>query len=219
MLALSDTCRAALSGQGGLCGCLTPAGLGRLRAVAGDARLEAGEVLFRRGDAALHLYGVRHGAMMLSRVLDGKRRQVLSFHFAGDMLGFAGDDPHQATATALGRVGLCRIPLARIGDDAALAGQVLAVLQANVVRAQERLLLLGRMSAAERVAAALVELWRRLGGGPELHLPMRLVDLADYLGLRPETVSREMALLRRRGLIGPLSPEGVLPVLAPEALA
>ena len=70
----------------------------------------------------------------------------------------------------------------------------------------------------EKLADFLFWLWRRLEMPGELHLPMRLLDIADHLGLRLETVSRQLAALRRAGLVGPLGADGVLPVLNGAAL-
>ena len=218
MLALSDTCTAALNGRGGLCGCLTATALGRLRAVAGDVRLDAGQTLFAAGTVADSLFGVRQGAVMLVRRLDDHRRHILSFHFSGDMLGFAADGVHQVSAVALGHASLCRIPLSEMERDLALGRHVLGILHRTLGHALEMEVRLGRMSAAERVRALLGELHRRLGGGDELHLPMRIADLADHLGLRPETVSRELSALRHAGLVGSVTPDGVLPILDPSAL-
>lgn len=218
MLALSDTCRAALNGQGGLCACLNATALGRLRAVAGDVRLDGGQTLFDVGAAADSLFGVRQGAVMLVRRLDPHRRQILSFHFSGDMLGFADQGTHVASAVALGRTSLCRIPLAELDRDAVLRRQVLDILRRGLGHALDMQLRLGRMSAAERVRALLRELHRRLGGGGELHLPMRIAEMGDYLGLRPETVSRELSALRQAGLVGHFTADGQLPIIAPGVL-
>ena len=211
MLALSDTCTAAMTGKGGLCGCLSSSSLGHLRAVAGDVRLETGAVLFHGGDAADAIFGVRQGTLMMSRRLGRHRRQVLSFHFSGDMVGFAEDGRHQAEAVALERVSLCRIPLSQLDEDRALQGHVLGIARRNLMQCLDLQMRLGRMNAAERVAALLAELYTRLGGGEALHLPMRVVDMADYLGLRPETVSREISALRHAGIVGAFT-EGVLTV-------
>jgi len=218
MLALSDTCNAAVTGRGGLCACLNATLLGRLRAVAGDVRLETDELLFASGSAADALYGVRQGAVMLCRWVGPGRRQILSFHFSGDMVGFADGDRHQATAIALGRTSLCRIPQAEMDHDPALRGHVLGILRRNLLQSLDLQMRLGRMTAAERVRAMLVELHARLGGGGELHLPMRVAEMADYLGLRPETVSREMSALRHAGIVGVFSPDGMLPILRPNDL-
>ncbi|MCA1910044.1 MAG: Crp/Fnr family transcriptional regulator [Magnetospirillum sp.] len=218
MLALSDTCNAAVTGRGGLCACLNATLLGRLRAVAGDVRLEAGDTLFAAGSPADAIFGVRHGAVMLCAWVGPQRRQILSFHFSGDMVGFADGAHHHATAIALSRASLCRIPETEMEHDPALRGHVRGIVQRNLLQSLDMQTRLGRMSAAERVRAMLVELHGRLGGGSELHLPMRIAEMADYLGLRPETVSREMSALRQAGIVGTFSPDGMLPILRPANL-
>lgn len=215
MLPLLDACHADPVRGDGLCSCLTAPAVGRLRRVAGDIRLDPGQRLFGPGDAAEALYGLRQGAMMLERRLGDGRRQVTNFLFPGDMLGFADGDRHAVAAVALERVSLCRIPLSAAADDCEVGR--------HLVRAAERALRdawtmqtrLGRMSAAERVGALLADLWERQGQPSGLRLPMRVVDLADHLGLRAETVSRELTRLRASGHVGTWSPDGVLPVLAP----
>lgn len=218
MLALVDICHATPAARGHLCACLEPSALGRLRAVAGDSRLAAGEVLFAQGQPAEALYGLRQGAVMLVSQLGDGRRQVLSFLFPGDTFGFAADGRHGCSAIALQRSGFCRIPLSALDDDPMLAVRLHAIARTRLADGLEHALRLGRLSAAERVADFLFWLWRRLDRPAELHLPMRLVDIADHLGLRLETVSRRMTSLRQAGLIGALASDGVLPVLDGEAL-
>lgn len=218
MLALVDTCLATPAARGRLCACLEPSALGRLRAVAGDARLAPGEVLFAEGDPADALYGLRQGAVMLTRRLGDGRRQVLSFLFPGDTFGFAEGGRHACAAIALQRAGFCRIPLSALDDDPHLAARLHAIASARLMDALEHTVRLGRMSAAERVTDFLGWLWRRLDRPAELHLPMRMGDIADHLGLRPETTSRQLSALRRTGIVGALTPDGVLPVLDGEAL-
>ncbi|MCR6630973.1 MAG: cyclic nucleotide-binding domain-containing protein [Magnetospirillum sp.] len=218
MLALVDTCQATATARGRLCACLEPPALGRLRAIAADERLAAGEVLFAPGQPAQSLYGVRQGAVMLVRTLGDGRRQVLSFLFPGDVFGFEPDAVHSCSAIALRRSGFCRFPLAGLDEDLQLAVRLHAVACACLAEGLEHMLRLGRMTAAERVAGFFYRLWVRLDRPAELHLPMRLLDVADHLGLRMETVCRHLAALRRAGVVGPLGPDGDLPVLDPEAL-
>lgn len=211
MLTLVDTCLATPAARGRLCACLEPSAFGRLRAVAGDCRLMGGEVLFAQGDSADELFGLRQGAVMLVQHL-GKRRQVLSFLFPGDTFGFAEGGVHGCTAIVLRRAGFCRFPLSALDGDPQLASRLHAIARARLLDGLDQLLRLGRMTAAERLADFLYWLWQRLDRPVDLHLPMRLMDVADHLGLRPETISRQMTALREAGLIGGLSVDGILPV-------
>lgn len=213
MLALVDACQATAAAKGRLCACLEPTALGRLRAIAADGRLAAGEYLFTEGDTADTVFGLRQGAVMLCSRLPGGRRQVLSFLFPGDTFGFALDGRHACSAVALTRASICRISAEAADADPLLAGRLLRISQSWLCESYAQALRLGRMNAAERVADFLAALWTRLGRPDALHMPMRWVDIADHLGLRLETVSREFSSLRRKGVIGPLSADAVLPIL------
>ena len=218
MLAVPDLCQANATARGRMCACLEPKALGRLRSVAGDSRLGPGDVLFAPGDAADCVYGLRHGAVMLSSRLGDGRRQVLSFLFPGDIFGFTDDGKHACTAQALTRAGFCRMPLAGLESDPQLSLRLHLAARARMADALDHTLRLGRMRAGERLADFLYWLWRRLEKPSELHLPMRQLDIADHLGLRLETVSRQLSGLRRAGLVGPLGTDGVLPILNGNAL-
>jgi CRP/FNR family nitrogen fixation transcriptional regulator len=90
---------------------------------------------------------------------------------------------------------------AKAARDAAFAGELLRLTSVELERAQAQMLLLGRSSAAERVIAFLVGLAERERGGASVDLPMSRADIADYLGLTIETVSRTLTQLEREGTI------------------
>lgn len=211
MLALVEVCHANVEAKGRLCACLKPRALGRLRAIAADSRLEVGDKIFGPGDRADHVYGLRQGAVMLQTHLTDGRRQVLSFLFPGDTFGFA-DSAHHCEAIALTRSSLCEIPVSALNDDPLLVNRLRHISRTWLVDTHDQTLRLGRMRAAERVTDFLSALWTRLGSPDALPLPMRWIDIADHLGLRIETVSREFSALRRLGIIGPLSHDCVLPI-------
>jgi CRP/FNR family nitrogen fixation transcriptional regulator len=82
-----------------------------------------------------------------------------------------------------------------------IAQELLALALKNLVRAQEHLLVLGRQSATERVAAFLVDICERQGDLHRIELPMSRSDIGDYLGLTIETVSRVFSKLRSTRII------------------
>ncbi|HSV28603.1 MAG TPA: cyclic nucleotide-binding domain-containing protein [Candidatus Omnitrophota bacterium] len=215
MLALTDTCQASIYSRGRLCACLEPSALGRLRAAAGDQAVAPGSLVHADGEAAQSVFGLRQGVVMLFKQLPDRRRQVLSFLYPGDMFGLSDDGRHIATAVALTRVGLCRIPLTAAERDPNLARQLRSVAEASLADALDHALTLGRMTARERVGRFLAETWKRNCCPAELHLPMRIADIGDHLGLRAETVSRCLADLRRAGMIGPWQCDGFMAVIAP----
>jgi CRP/FNR family transcriptional regulator len=213
MLALLDTCHAFSSARGRLCACLEQPDLGHLRNAASDLRLPAGAKIFGEGMRTDFIYGLRQGAVALSRHMADGRRQILAFLFPGDCFGFAVDGVHGCTAVALRASAFCQIPVSALDEQPNLAVRLHGIACARLADSLEHVVRLGRMSAQERVADFLYRLWHRLDCPAEIDLPMHLGDIADHLGLRPETVCRHLGTLRRKGSIGSLAQDGILPIL------
>lgn len=163
------------------------------------------EEIFGEGEPAGFVYRVLSGAVRTYRVLSDGRRQIGDFLLPGDMLGLEAGLDHRLSAESVGASVLMvvrRSSLATLAaDDRAVAGQIWAMTVHNLQRAQDHMLLLGRQSACERVCAFLLDLAERLPDGPELELPMSRQDIADYLGLTIETVSRTFTQLQASGWI------------------
>ena len=87
-------------------------------------------------------------------------------------------------------------------SDGAVARQVIAAMMRSLERAQDHILMLGRKSALEKIATFLIDLAERSPDGDHVELPMSRTDIADYLGLTIETVSRSLTQLEREGIIG-----------------
>lgn len=218
MFALLDTCHAVSTARGRLCACLEQPELGYLRNAASDLRLPAGAQVFGDGARAEFIYGLRQGVVMLTRHMADGRRQILTFLFPGDCFGFAIDDAHRCTAIALRPSAFCRIPTSTLDGQPNLAARLHDIACARLADSLEQVVRLGRMSAEERVSDFLYRLWQRLDRPAEIDMPMRLSDVADHLGLRQETVSRQMGKLRRAGAIGQLARDGLLPILDGQSL-
>jgi CRP/FNR family nitrogen fixation transcriptional regulator len=161
--------------------------------------------IFGEGEPARHVYKVVSGVVRISKLLPDGRRQISAFHTAGDMFGFETDDLHHASAEAVTPVKLVAYKwqsLLQAGtQSASLVRDLLNLTMIGLRRTQEHLLLLGRKNALERVAAFLLEMARRGKTGPVLELAMPRHDIADYLGLTLETVSRMFAELKALGAI------------------
>lgn len=172
--------------------------------------LRAGGFAFFEGDSDSCVFNVASGALSLSKLLPNGRRQVIDFVFAGDLLGPAIAGAYGYSAQALTAASLRRFDRKAFTTFAAqhpkLERKFLAIASMELVRAQEHLLVLGRKSATERLATLLVQLTKRIGShendGWRVALPMTRADLADYLGLTTETVSRTFGYLNSRGVIG-----------------
>ncbi|MCA1444008.1 helix-turn-helix domain-containing protein [Ensifer sp. IC4062] len=165
-----------------------------------------GQSIYSSGERAGQAYRVEFGAVRVYRVLANGRRQILAFHFGGNWFGLQNEDLHRSTAEAIGVTGIKSISLQN--DPHTWQGLLPAVLE-NFSSAQEHQLVIGRQSAVERVAAFLLEMSERTGGSPKFELFMPRVDVADYLGLTIETVSRSLTKLKNKGIIKLHGPRGI----------
>lgn len=163
------------------------------------ALFTAGAEIYAQGEKCNCLYKVEFGAVRVYRLLADGRRQISAFHLAGETFGFEADDIHHFFAEAIVATGIrmLRTPSGTSG----LAADILPMALKGLVRAQEHLLVLGRQNALERVAAFLADMAERQGGLRQVELPMSRNDIADYLGLTIETVSRVFTRLKQDGVI------------------
>lgn len=159
----------------------------------------AGAEIYAQGERCGNLYRVEFGAVRVYRLLSDGRRQISAFHLAGEVFGFEADDIHHFFAEAICGTGIRTLRLKSARGD--LAIELLPMALKGLVRAQEHLLVLGRQNAVERIAAFLLEMAERQGGLLQVELPMSRADVADYLGLTIETVSRAFSRLKQKGVI------------------
>jgi CRP/FNR family transcriptional regulator len=184
-------------------------GLEQRLARASLRRVEAKEFVFAEGDPATHLYQVETGAVALYKVLCDGRRQVLGFAYPGDLIGLGADGEHLINAQATKPTRLRCLPLSALGQmarqDPRLAFRLYEALAGELAATRELMLTTGQRSASERLIAFLLALSRRnarKGQDPLVFdLPMTRTDIADFLGLTIETVSRTFTKLKLAGLI------------------
>ena len=157
--------------------------------------------IFGEGESAGQLYRVVSGAVRLLRILADGRRQVEEFYLPGDILGVEFGGVRQATAEAVGETVLVVARRSTATADPAQAERLWTHAMGELARSRGHVLTLGRRSATERLAAFLMELAERLDGVGGVDLPMSRQDIADYLGLTIETVSRTLTQLQSEGLI------------------
>ncbi|MBO6716709.1 MAG: helix-turn-helix domain-containing protein [Rhizobiaceae bacterium] len=171
--------------------------------------------IYGQGEKARALYQVEFGAVRIYRLLADGRRQISAFHVAGEVFGFEADGQHHFFAEAIcsSAIRIYRQPI-----DADIAREILPVALKALVRAQEHLLVVGRQSAAERVAAFLLDMVERQGDLPNIELAMSRTDIGDYLGLTIETVSRVFSKFKEKGYIR-LTGARAVDIVKVEALA
>lgn len=159
---------------------------------------EDDEVIYAQGEAAGPLYLVEFGAVRICRITADGRRQISAFHFAGEVFGFEADTEHHFYGEAVGGAG---VRVLRPSSQEGMATSLLPVALRGLQRAQEHLLVLGRQNAIERMAAFLIDLVERQETDRFVDLPMQRNDIADYLGLTFETVSRILRRLKDMRII------------------
>lgn len=154
--------------------------------------------IYAQGDRGGPLYLVEFGTVRISRVTADGRRQITSFCLAGDVFGLEEGDEHEFSAESVDGAG---IRVLRPANAVGFAQSVLSLALRRFAEVQKHILLLGRLGANEKMARFLVDLQERQGGDDLVDLPMQRSDIADYLGITFETVSRVLRVLKDRGII------------------
>ena len=204
-------CAHCLARRGTICSALPDDDLAGLFALAATESVPAGQWLVEPGDPASTVFILRSGHAHVSRITRDGKRQILSFLFPGDFFGFTYESSYVYGAHAASDVAICRIARAAFDDYVAAHPHLDRRIRVQLTRlldsAQELIFTLGRKTAVERVASFLWYLHYRqskLGmSGPRqvAAIPMSRADIADFLGLTSESVSRALTQLRQDGLI------------------
>ncbi|MDR6304288.1 CRP/FNR family nitrogen fixation transcriptional regulator [Nitrobacter vulgaris] len=183
--------------------------------IAGDSnqKVSLNEFTYKKGseiygekEPADYVYQVKAGSVRSYKLLPDGRRQIGAFHLVGDIFGLENGSEHRFTAEAIVNTTVRLIKRRSLEmmaeSDAMVSRNLLGMTTENLEHAENHMLLLGRKTSLERVAAFLVEMDRRLAAAGVMPLPMSRRDIADYLGLTLETVSRALSRLHELGVIG-----------------
>lgn len=192
-----------------VCASLEPAELREFEHLGRRVHFAAGETVFSEEDITSSFYNVLDGVMRLYKLLPDGRRQIVGFALPGDFLGMNMSGRHNFSADAIGAVTVCqfaKVPFGRfIEDRPHLLKRINELAVRELSQARDHMVLLGRRSADEKVATFLLAWRERLLSFNEpsdtVPLPMSRQDIADYLGLTIETVSRTFTKLERHGAI------------------
>lgn len=171
--------------------------------------ISAGDSLFYEGDDAEYIYEVTEGVVRSSKVLIDGRRQVMNFGYPGETIGLSHDSLYHSDCDAVSDV---KVRVMRknasnqdITSDPVFCAQLLKNAVAEVNHMQEHFMMLGRKTAMEKIASFLVAIMDRRTSDQNdyncFDLPMKRCDIADFLGLTIETVSRNLTKLRKIGII------------------
>jgi CRP/FNR family nitrogen fixation transcriptional regulator len=173
--------------------------------VAAPVTFERNVEIYGEEEPADYFYQVVSGAVRTYKVLRDGRRQIGAFHLPGDVFGLEAGEEHAFSAEAIAhsviRVAKRSGIVAMAARDSELAADIFARTAGSLRQAQEHMLLLGRRNAEERVATFLLDMARREASEGVIELPMSRQDMADYLGLTIETVSRTLTHLEAKAVI------------------
>jgi CRP/FNR family nitrogen fixation transcriptional regulator len=167
-----------------------------------------GEEICRRGMPADYWYLVISGVARRCAIRADGRRQIVDLLLPGDFFGFASDGESDVTVEAAEEVtAVAAYPCNRIENLAAsnpsTAREIRRIADTSLSRLQAQLLILGRVTALQKVGAFILQIAARLSDGDtdKVALPVSRYDIADYLGLSVETVSRSISNFQHRGAI------------------
>jgi CRP/FNR family transcriptional regulator, nitrogen fixation regulation protein len=160
--------------------------------------------IYGEGEPADYLYKVISGTVRTYKVLSDGRRQIGAFYMPGDVFGLETSDEHTFSAEAISNskvLVIKRSALVALAErDSDVARQLWALTGRELSRVQDHIMLLIK-TAQERVAGFLLEMAERGSNDNALELPMSRQDIADYLGLTIETVSRTLTILENAAAI------------------
>ena len=157
-----------------------------------------GEEIFGQDEEADLVHFIVRGAVRTTRLLSDGRRHIGNFYYSRDLIGLETGDTHRFSAEALTNCTILvvrRTSLHAFSGDGALDRAIWEATRRELERTQEHLLVLGRKTACEKVASFLMDLAQR-EASDRVDLPMGRQDMADYLGLTIETVSRMVTQLQ-----------------------
>jgi CRP/FNR family transcriptional regulator, anaerobic regulatory protein len=177
----------------------------------GRRKVAAGQTLYHAGEKFHFIYAVRSGTFKSTLALAGGREQVSGFHMAGELMGLdaIANGVHASTATALEDSEICAIQYTHLNELASQNGNLqmamAQLMSREIVREHSLMMLLGSMSAEERLAAFLLNISQRLKArgysSSEFHLRMSRAEIGSFLGMKLETVSRTFSSFQQQRLL------------------
>lgn len=178
-----------------------------MEALAALTQCRRGQEIQGSAQLAENWYRVVSGAAIKFTMLADGRRQIIDFLLPGDFFGFTAEKEHAfAVEAAVEGTVVARYPRQRVefmADTEPRVGRLIREMAFETIsRLQARMLMLGRKTAPQKLASFLIAMAERSAGGTaEVNLPMSRYDIADYLAISVETVSRAMTGLRHSGAI------------------
>jgi len=193
-----------------MCSVLNDEEIQQMSDISDDISYQPNEVVCTEGETAKYMFNVRSGCVRISKMLPDGRRQIIGFLFAGDFFGLSTGGGHSYSAEAIIDINLCRMSREKLFENfkklPSLGEKILDMSQANLNDAADKMLLLGRKNAKEKLCSFLSAMSKKSAQNNEIpddkiYLPMSRSDIADFLGLTIETVSRQFTILANDNII------------------
>lgn len=192
------------------CGAIPPRSLEELSRNRRTEHFDRRQTIAGEGEPATSFFNIVSGVVKLCRSLPDGRTQIIGFRFPGEVFGISDTESHTTTAEALTAVTLCRFPRARlkrlVQTYPPAQTRLLEMNYRHLMDCEDQIFLLGRKTAREKVASFLLHYGGKFGGGmggadQRMELPVTRAEIADFLGLTTETVSRILTSLVREKII------------------
>jgi CRP/FNR family nitrogen fixation transcriptional regulator len=178
--------------------------IGSIKLAGTPVSFSRNEVIYGENRPADYVYKVISGSVRICKVLNDGRRRIEAFYLPGDVFGLEMDDEHHFSAEAITDSTILVVKRSALmslaNDDGDVARRLWTFTARELQRMQEHVLLLTK-TAQERVASFLLDLAKRLAAVEEIEVPMSRQDIADYLGLTIETISRTLTQLQTQAAI------------------
>lgn len=206
---MGSKCSTCLARRSPLCGVLDDGEIGALFARAHNVNVEAGSYLLHEDDKAKQVYNVSSGALALERLASNGAKQIMAFLYAGNFIGIAAGASYSVSGRALTDITACQWQVCDLEilyrQYPKLEERVHDIASRVVEATMDQLFVLGRKKTIEKLAWFLLFIEAKQSSVEDVSggytMPMTRVDIADYLGLVVETVSRGFTELRARGFV------------------
>lgn len=182
-----------------------PVSTARITEPIGVGRVQPNQtVIYHQGDTVQCFYRVNSGVVMVYRLLEDSQRQIAGFFTEGDYFGLGGGAQYQDTAVTVSTSNIVRLTKADLRRSPELQQEVFEMTCGQLDSARDLITTLTKKTASEKIATFLMSLAKRQhrnGEEFDIRLPMSRLDIADYLGLSIETVSRRFTALKKQKII------------------
>ena len=191
------------------CRCLEEDQLKEFSGISSDKVFEDKQNIFLQQDSALNLYNITEGNVKIYQLMDDGRIQIIGFLYPGDFFGSYKNGKYNYSADAIGNVKVCVFEQDKLDEylenNIKLTKELLHQTSHELTLAEDKIRVLGKLDATERLSRFILNLSeqrKRIGWqNNPISLPMTRQDIADYLGLTVETVSREITKLKSSNII------------------